>query len=47
MNSKLWIQKGLAMCLMVAIYATYSMVAFAGSDRLVGELTVTGSTVSY
>ena len=38
MNSKLWMQKSLAMCLMVAIYATYSMVALAGSDRLVGEI---------
>ena len=46
MNSKLWMQKVLAMCLMVAIYATYSMVAFAGNNRFVGELTVTGNAVT-
>jgi hypothetical protein len=28
---------------MVAIFATYSMVALAGSDRMAGELTVTGN----
>jgi hypothetical protein len=31
------------MCLMVAVLATYSMVALAGTDRIAGELTVTGS----
>jgi hypothetical protein len=43
MNSKLWIRKALSTCLMVAIIATYSMVALAGSDRIAGELTVTGN----
>jgi hypothetical protein len=28
---------------MVAVFATYSMVALAGSDRIAGELTITGS----
>jgi hypothetical protein len=28
---------------MVAIFATYSMVALAGSDRIAGELTITGN----
>ena len=43
MNSKLWIRRALSMCLMVAVFATYSMVALAGSDRIAGELTVTGN----
>lgn len=43
MNSKLWIRRALSSCLMVAIFATYSMVALAGSDRMAGELTVTGN----
>jgi hypothetical protein len=28
---------------MVAVFATYSMVALAGSDRIAGELTITGN----
>jgi hypothetical protein len=43
MNSKLWIRRALSTCLMVAILATYSMVALAGSERIAGELTVTGN----
>jgi hypothetical protein len=43
MNSKLWIRKALTLCLVVAVYATYSMVALAGTERIAGELTVTGS----
>ena len=43
MNSKLWIRRALSMCLMVAVFATYSMVALAGSDRIAGELTITGN----
>jgi len=31
---------------MVAVSATYSMVALAGSDRVAGELTVTGSGIN-
>ena len=46
MNSKLWIRRALSMCLMVAVTATYSMVALAGSDRVAGELTVTGSGIN-
>lgn len=42
MNSKLWIRRALSMCLMVAVFATYSMIALAGTDRIAGELTVTG-----
>lgn len=46
MNSKLWIRKALSMCLMVAVLATYSMVALANSDKVVGELTVKGSNLN-
>jgi hypothetical protein len=42
MNSKLWIQKALTMCLVMAITASYSMVALAGSGKAAGELMVTG-----
>lgn len=42
MNSKIWIRKALSMCLTVAIIATYSMVALAGTDKIAGELLVTG-----
>jgi len=43
MNSRLWIRRALSMCLVVAVYTTYSMVALAGTDRIAGELTVTGN----
>jgi len=43
MNSKLWIRRAVSTCLTVAILATYSMVALAGSERIAGELTVTGN----
>jgi hypothetical protein len=43
MNSKLWIRRTLSAGLMVAMFATYSMVALAGSGRMAGELTVTGN----
>lgn len=43
MNSKTWIQKALSMCLVVAIMATCSMFTLANSERIVGELTVSGS----
>lgn len=46
MISKLWIRRALSTCLMVAVSATYSMVALAGSDRVAGELTVTGSGIN-
>jgi len=46
MNSKLWIRKTISSCLMVAILATYSMVALANSDRAAGELTVSGRTIN-
>lgn len=46
MNSKVLIRRALSMCLMVAILATYSMVALAGTDRRAGELTVTGNGIN-
>ena len=46
MNSKLWIHKALSMCLVVAMIATYSMVALAGSEKVAGELIVTGKTIN-
>jgi hypothetical protein len=45
MKSKVWIQKALTLCLLVAVYATYSNVVLAASDKMVGELTVSGKTV--
>ena len=46
MNSKVWIRKALSMCLVVATVATYSMVALAGSERVAGELSVSGKIVN-
>ncbi len=45
MNSKLWIRKALSTCLAVATIATYSMVALAGSERVAGELLVSGNNM--
>ena len=42
MNSRIWIRKALSMCLMVAVYATYSMVTLANTNKVVGELSVSG-----
>ncbi len=46
MNSKVWIRKALSMCLVVATFATYSMVALANSERVVGELSVSGKNIN-
>lgn len=43
MNSKLWIRKALSMCLTVVITVTYSMVALAGSERVAGEIMISGN----
>lgn len=45
MNSKVWIRKALSTCLMVAIFATYSMVALAGTEKVAGELLVSGKNI--
>lgn len=42
MNSKTLIRKALSLCLMVAIYATYSMVTLASTDKVAGELLISG-----
>ncbi len=46
MNSKAWIRKALSMCLTVAILATYSMVALAGTEKIAGELLVSGTNIN-
>ncbi|MBA2605942.1 MAG: hypothetical protein H0U96_03620 [Acidobacteria bacterium] len=46
MNSQLWIRKALSMCLVVALIATYSMVTLANSERIAGELLVSGKSVN-
>lgn len=46
MNSKTLIRKALSLCLIVAIYATYSMVALAGTERIAGELLISGKNSS-
>lgn len=45
MNSKLWIRKAISSCLMIAMLATYSMVALANTGKATGELVVNGSNV--
>lgn len=46
MNSKLLVRKALSTCLVVAIIAAYSMVALANSERVVGELLITGKNIN-
>ncbi len=46
MNSKVLFRKALSTCLVVATIATYSMVALAGSERVAGELLITGKNVN-
>lgn len=46
MNSKTLIRKALSFCLMVAIYATYSMVTLASTERIAGELLISGKNSS-
>ncbi len=46
MNSKTLIRKALSICLMVAIYATYSMVTLASTERIAGELLISGKNSS-
>ena len=43
MNSKVWFRRALSSGLMVAILATYSMVALASPAAAVGELTISAS----
>lgn len=46
MNRKLWIRKAISICLVAFIGATYSMVALANSERVVGELLISGNNVN-
>jgi hypothetical protein len=46
MNSKTWISKALSLCLATTIFLTYSMVALAGTDKIAGELLITGKNVN-
>ena len=46
MNSKVWFRKALSTCLVVATIATYSMVALAGSEKVAGELLITGKNIN-
>lgn len=39
-------RKALSMCLVVAIVATYSMVALAGDNKIVGEILVSGKSIN-
>ncbi len=43
MNSKLWIRKALSLCLVIATMATYSMVTLANSEKIAGELLISGA----
>lgn len=42
MNSKVWINKALSMCLIIVTIVAYSMVALAGTDKIAAELLTTG-----
>lgn len=46
MNSKTLIRKALSLGLIVAIYATYSMTGFASTERIAGELLISGKNTS-
>lgn len=46
MSSRLWIRKALSMCLAVAIVATYSMTTLANSEKIAGEIIITGKNVN-
>lgn len=46
MNSKTLIQKALSLCLIVAVYVTYSMVVLASSNKIAGEILVSGKNSS-
>ena len=45
MDSKQLVRKILTLCLAIAVFATYSMVALAASDKIVGELSISGKNV--
>lgn len=45
MNNKFWIKKIISMCLTVVLIATYSMTTAASSEKIAGEVLVSGKTV--
>ncbi len=44
MNSNIWIRKALSMCLVIVTIAAYSMVALATTEKIAGELFVSGKS---
>lgn len=46
MNSKNWTRKALSACLMVALLATFSMVALANGKKIAGELIINGKSTA-
>lgn len=46
MNSKTLIRKAISLCLLVAVYATYSMVTLASTEKIAGELLISGKNSS-
>ena len=46
MNSKVWLNKALSTCMVIAMVAMYSMVTLAASDRAAGELLVSGTSTN-
>ena len=46
MNSKTWIQKALSTCLLAATVATSSMITLANSEKIAGELTLSGKNIN-
>lgn len=46
MNSKLWIKKALSLCLVVATIATCSTVNLATTEKLAGELLISGKNLN-
>ncbi len=45
MNINKWNSKALSLCLMVAVFATYSMSALASPPKIAGEILVSGKTL--
>lgn len=46
MKSKLWIRKALSTCLVVATILTYSMVSLANTEKIAGEILVSGRSLN-
>jgi hypothetical protein len=46
MNSKTWKNKALSLCLVIATITTYSMVALANPNKVVGEILLTNNSSS-